>query len=45
MLFSDNALSTGRFISPSVTKANRSPIMTLILIKNKTRLEVFETGE
>ena len=30
MLFSDTALSTSRFISPSVTKANRSPILTLI---------------
>ena len=27
------------------TKANRSPILTLILIVNKTRLEVFEIGE
>ena len=45
MLFSDTALSTSRFISPSVTKANRSPILTLILIVNKTRLEVFEIGE
>ena len=44
MLFSDTALSTSRFISPSVTKANRSPILTLILI-GKTRLEVFEIGE
>ena len=45
MLISDTALSTSRFISPSVTKANRSPILTLILIVNKTRLEVFEIGE
>ena len=45
MLFSNAALSTGRFISPSVTKANRSPILTLSLIVNKTRLEVFEIGE
>ena len=45
MLFSDTALSTSRFISLSVTKANRSPILTLILIVNKTRLEVFEIGE
>ena len=43
MLFSDTA--TSRFISPSVTKANRSPILTLILIVNKTRLAVFEIGE
>ena len=45
MLFSETALSTSRFISPSVTKANRSPILKLILIGNKTRLEVFEIGE
>ena len=45
MLFSDTALSTSTFISPSVTKVNRSPILTLILIVNKTRLEVFEIGE
>ena len=45
MLFSDTALSTSRFISPSVTKKNRSPILTLILIVNKTLLEVFEIGE
>ena len=45
MLFSDTALSTSRFISPSVTKANRSPILTLILIANLTRLKVFEIGE
>ena len=45
MLFSDTALSTIRFISPSVTKANRSSILTLILIANKTRLEVFEIEE
>ena len=45
MLFSDTVLSTSRFISPSVTKANRSPTLTLILIVNKTRLEVFEIGE
>ena len=47
MLFSDTALSTSRFISPSVTKVNRSPTLTLILIVNKTgtRLEVFEIGE
>ena len=45
MLFSDTALSTSRFISPSVTKASRSPILTLILIVNKTRLAVFEIGE
>ena len=45
MLFSDTALSTSRFISPSVTKANRSPILTLILIVNLTRLEVFEIGK
>ena len=45
MLFSDTALSTSRFICPSVSKANRSPILTLILIVNKTRLEVFEIGE
>ena len=45
VLFSDTALSTSRFISTSVTKANRSPILTLILIVNKTRLEVFEIGE
>ena len=45
MLFSDTALPTSRFISPSVTKANRSPILTLILIVNKTRLSVFEIGE
>ena len=32
-------------MSPSVTKANRSPILTLILIVNKTRLAVFEIGE
>ena len=44
MLFSDTALSTIRFISPSVTKANRSPILTLILIVNLTLLEVFEIG-
>ena len=41
MLFTDTALSTSRFISPSVTKAN----LTLILIVNKMRLEVFEIGE
>ena len=34
-----------QFIFPSVTKANRSPILTLILIVNLTRLEVFEIGE
>ena len=45
MLFSDTALSTSRFISPSVTKANCSPILTLILIVNNARLEVFEIGE
>ena len=45
MLFSDTALSTSRFISLSVTKANRSTILTLILIVNKTRLEVFEIGK
>ena len=45
MLFSDTALSTSRFISPSVTKANCSPILTLILIVNLMRLEVFEIGE
>ena len=45
MLFSDTAFSTSRFISPSVTKANRSTILTLILIVNKTRLAVFEIGE
>ena len=45
MLFSDTALSTSRFISPSVTKANRVPILTLILIVNLKRLEVFEIGE
>ena len=45
MLFSDTALSTRRFISPSVTKANRSPILTLILIAILTRLEVFQIGE
>ena len=45
MLISDTTLSTSRFISPSVTKANRSPILTLILIVNKTRLAVFEIGE
>ena len=45
MLFSDTALSTSRFISSSVTKANRSPILTLILIVNKKRLEVFKIGE
>ena len=45
MLFSNAALSTSRFISPSVTKANRSPILTLILIVNLMRLEVFEIGE
>ena len=45
MLFSDTALSASRFISPSVTKANRPPILTLILIVNKTRLAVFEIGE
>ena len=44
-MFSDTALSTSRFISPSVTKANRSPILTLILIVNKTHLAVFEIGE
>ena len=44
MLFSDTALSTSRFISPSVTKANRSPILTLILIANLTRLEVMKLG-
>ena len=44
-VFSDTALSTSRFISPSVTKANRFPILTLILIVNKTRLEVFEIGK
>ena len=43
MLFSDTALSTSRFISPSVTKANRSPILTLIV--NKMRLEVLEIGK
>ena len=42
MLFSNAALSTSRFISPSVTKANRCPILTLILILNLTCLEVFE---
>ena len=42
---SDTALSTSRFISPSVTKANRSPILTLIFIVNGTRLEVFEIWE
>ena len=45
MLFSDTALSTIRFISPSFTKATRSSILTLILIVNKTRLEVFEIWE
>ena len=45
MLFSDTALSTSRFISLSVTKANHSLILTLILIVNKMRLEVFEIGE
>ena len=45
MLFSDTALLTSRFISSSVTKANCSPIWTLILIVNKTHLEVFEIGE
>ena len=40
MLFSDTDLSTSRFISPSFTKANCSPILTLILIVNLTRLEV-----
>ena len=38
------SLSIG-FISFSITKANRSPILTLILIVNKTRLKVFEIGE
>ena len=42
---SDTALSISRFISLSVTKANRFPVLTLILIVNKTRLEVFEIGE
>ena len=37
MLFSDTALSTNGYISLSVTKANRSSILTLILIVNKTR--------
>ena len=45
MLFSGTALSTSRFISSSVTKANRSPILTLIFIVNLTHLEVFEIGE
>ena len=45
MLFSGTGLSTSRFISCSVTKANRSPILTFILIVNKTRLELFEIGE
>ena len=44
-MFSDTAVSTSRFISLSVTKANRSPILTLIVIVNKTCLEVYEIGE
>ena len=44
-MFSGTALLTGRFISSSVTKTNRSPILPLILIANLTRLEVFEIGE
>ena len=45
MLYSDTALSTSRFISQFVTKANCCPILTLSLIVNKTRLEVFEIVE
>ena len=45
MLFSGTSLSTSRFISSSVTKANRSPILTFVLIANLTLLEVFEIGE
>ena len=45
MLFSDTALSTSGFISPSVSKANHSPILTLILIAILTHLEVFEIGD
>ena len=41
MLFSNTASSTSRFISPFVTKTNRSPILTLILIVKLTCLEVF----
>ena len=44
-MFSDIALSTSGFISPSVSKANRSPILTLILNAILTRPEVFEIGE
>ena len=43
-MFSGTGLSTSRFIS-SVTKANRSPILTFMLIANLTLLEVFEIGE
>ena len=35
LFFPDTALSTSRFISPSVTEANCFPILTLILIVNK----------
>ena len=35
LVFSATALSTSRYISSSVTKANHSPILTLILINCK----------
>ena len=41
----DTTFTTSRFISPSLTKASHSPILTLMLIVNKMRLEVFEIGE
>ena len=34
LVFSGTGLSTGRFISSSLTKTNRSLILTLILIAN-----------
>ena len=45
MLFSGTGLSPSRFISSSVTKANRFSILTFILIANLTHFEVFEIGE
>ena len=46
MLFSDTALSTSRFISSSVAKANCSPHLDINFnCKQDARLEVFEIGE